>query len=155
MSMSLRAPMRAVMTPALRMQRSISPESPLGWPAWLLAAPADSRDPASSTKAFTCTDPTRTHGQYTQKFHVHLPCRSNSPCTTSAGAIMANTLQGDFPGWNIRKNDIRTVKLSDLVGWREAVLLLEGDGGQHFCARHAPGYRRLLVRAGAQSAHDL
>ncbi len=68
---------------------------------------------------------------------------------------MANTLQGDFLGWNIRNSDIRTVKLSHLVGWREAVLLLEGDSGQHFCARHAPGCRRLLVSTGAQSAHDL
>lgn len=47
--------MRALMTPEVRMHRSISPERPVGWPAWLLAAPADSSDPASSTNAFTCS----------------------------------------------------------------------------------------------------
>ena len=52
------APMRALMTPAKRMERSISPDRPCVWlRCWLpagLGAPADSREPASSTKAFTC-----------------------------------------------------------------------------------------------------
>ena len=52
------APMRALMTPAKRMERSISPDRPCVWarcglPTGL-GAPADSRDPASSTNAFTC-----------------------------------------------------------------------------------------------------
>lgn len=42
------------MTPDERMKRIISPVNPRAWDDWPLALPADSREPANSTKAFTC-----------------------------------------------------------------------------------------------------
>ena len=95
------APMRALMTPAKRMERSISPDRPCVWlRCWLpagLGAPADSREPASSTKAFTCAWLRRLKGQCQSPMSQELPnahcigATINMYCATSFGDARPST----------------------------------------------------------------